>query len=304
MRSFLPICGGCLVLAAASLPPWTAAQETPQQPTQDAATQGPAFASDIRPLVQKYCFECHSTQKKKAGLDLEAIATDSSPANWPEVWDQVGERLRAREMPPAKSPQPTEVERVKLLAWVTHVAQVQVSCDKLTPEQLEKSTAGYTMSRRLNRTEYNNTLRDLFGVDLHAGDLLPVGRRRRRRLRQHRGHAVHHAGAHGEIPGSRRVGPGHSVFANPSNGCHQDAKKLDRLQVKAARRTSCSASFPAQGLEPHDAARKVLASLLPRAFRRPVTAEEVERYLGIFDKATKRGDSFEQCPQTGRSKAC
>src|SRR5207237_1971605 len=58
-------------------------------------------------------------------------------------------------------------------AWVAHVAELQVSCDKLTEEQRQKSTAGYTMSRRLNRTEYNNTLRDLFGVDLHPGDLLP-----------------------------------------------------------------------------------------------------------------------------------
>src|SRR5271170_6646223 len=76
-------------------------------------------------------------------------------------------------MPPAKNAQPNEAEREKLLAWVTHVGQLQVSCEKLTPEQLEKSTAGYTMSRRLNRTEYNNTLRDLLGIDARPGDLLP-----------------------------------------------------------------------------------------------------------------------------------
>src|SRR5437867_11344674 len=76
-------------------------------------------------------------------------------------------------MPQIKSKQPTESERQKLLAWVKHVADSQVSCADLTKEQLQKSLAGYTTSRRLNRTEYNNTLRDLFGVDMHAGDLLP-----------------------------------------------------------------------------------------------------------------------------------
>ena len=60
-----------------------------------------------------------------------------------------------------------------MLAWVKHIAQSQVSCERLTPEQRAKSLAGHTNTRRLNRTEYNNTLRDLFGVDLHAGDLLP-----------------------------------------------------------------------------------------------------------------------------------
>src|SRR5262249_32179330 len=43
-----------------------------------------------------------------------------------------------------------------------------------------------------------------------------------------------------------------------------------------------------------EAARKVLASFLPRAFRRPATTKEVERYLSIFDKATQRGGSYEQ----------
>ena len=44
---------------------------------------------------------------------------------------------------------------------------------KLPRAELEPLLAGEIMNRRLNRMEYNNTLRDLFGVDLHAGDLLP-----------------------------------------------------------------------------------------------------------------------------------
>jgi hypothetical protein len=293
MRLLLLICSGCLVLGVICLPSISPAQE--KLPPKEEVIQGSVFASDIRPLVKKYCFECHSSQKKKAGLDLEGIAADSSPANWPEAWDQVGERLRAREMPPAKNPQPTEEERVKLLDWVAHVAQMQLSCEKLTKEQLEQSTAGYTMSRRLNRAEYNNTVRDLLGVDLHPGDLLPS------------------EGGGGEgfdnTGGTLFTTPAHlekyleaadlvlsALFPQPDAPNAKEAvnggKKVDRLLAEAARNKLLSC-LPGTGLEPHDAARKIIVPFMTRAFRRPVKDDELNRYLALFDKATKRGDSFE-----------
>jgi Protein of unknown function (DUF1592)/Protein of unknown function (DUF1588)/Protein of unknown function (DUF1587)/Protein of unknown function (DUF1595)/Protein of unknown function (DUF1585)/Planctomycete cytochrome C len=290
MRWFLFPCIACVLLAAAIQASWTAAQDK-QEPKAEVPP-GPAFAAEIRPLVKKYCFECHSTQKKKAGLDLESIAADATPANWPEVWDQVGERLRAREMPPAKSAQPNEQERLKVLDWVAHVAKVQVSCDKLTKEQIEQSTAGYTMSRRLNRTEYNNTVRDLLGVDVRPGDLLPS------------------EGGGGE--GFDNTGG--TLFTTPAHmekylqaadlvldtlfpvAEATDAAKpmtVDPQILEAARRKLLRAATDAK-LEPRDAARKILAPLMTRAFRRPVNDEELNRYVALFDKAAKRGDSFEQ----------
>ena len=137
------------------------------------APAAPDFIADVRPLLKTYCFECHNSTKRKAGLDLEQIDTAAAALDLAELWDQVGERVRAKEMPPAKSKQPTEDERKLLLAWVKHAAESQVDYDKLTKEQLEQALAGPPTSRRLNRVEYNNTLRDLFGVDLRAGDLLP-----------------------------------------------------------------------------------------------------------------------------------
>src|SRR5581483_2918237 len=81
--------------------------DDPKQP--DPAP--PAFAKDVRPLLKNYCFDCHNATKRKAGLNLEEIDTDAAALDAVELWDQVGERLRAREMPPAKSKQPTEDER-------------------------------------------------------------------------------------------------------------------------------------------------------------------------------------------------
>src|SRR5262245_7171742 len=82
----------------------------------EAAPAAPDYNTDIRPLLKAYCFECHSATKRKAGLDLEKFDTAAAALEQAEVWDQVGERIRAEEMPPAKSKQPTADEREKLLS--------------------------------------------------------------------------------------------------------------------------------------------------------------------------------------------
>jgi hypothetical protein len=117
--------------------------------------------------------ECHGPTRRKGGLDLEAIEGDAAALELTDLWDQVGERVAGKEMPPKTSKQPSEEERQVLSAWVKHVAESKVPCGDLTEGQIARSLAGYTNTRRLNRTEYNNTLRDLFGVDPNVGDLLP-----------------------------------------------------------------------------------------------------------------------------------
>jgi hypothetical protein len=283
---WLPATFLAVLLAVFAISPhWVAAQP---KPLQETAPKPPSFSTDIRPLLTTYCVECHSTAKKKAGLDLEKLATKAAAMEKLAVWDQVGERVRAREMPPAKAKQPTDDERQTLLGWTEHVAQAKVSRETLTKEQLEKSTAN-ALSRRLSRTEYNNTVRDLFGVDLHVGDLLPS------------------EGGGGE-GFDNNAG---SLFTSPvlmekyleaaelvlgavfPAADAKAADKVDAEQLEAIRRRLLVA-VPGPKLEPRDAARKVLEAFLPAAFRRPATAKEVERYLALFDKADKRGDSYEQ----------
>jgi hypothetical protein len=254
------------------------------QDQKPAAT--PSFLEHIRPLLKSYCFECHNSNKRKGGLNLEKIETGSESLDLVDLWDHVGERLKAKEMPPAKKKQPSEGERQKLLAWVKLVADSQVSCDKLTEEQRQKSLVGFTMSRRLNRTEYGNTLRDLFGVDLHAGDLLPS------------------EGAGGE--GFDNTGA--TLFTTPvllekyleaaelvlgtvlttKPGEEKDRARLDEVRRKLL------VAVPGPKMSPREAARKVLASFLPRAFRRPAADQEIDRYVALFDKAAARGTGYEQ----------
>src|SRR5262245_19739851 len=96
----------------------------------ETAPKVPDFLGAVRPLLKAYCFECHGTNKRRAGLDLEKVDTHAAALDAASVWGQVGERLRDKDMPPGKSKQPTEGERQKLLAWARHVAQSRVDCGK------------------------------------------------------------------------------------------------------------------------------------------------------------------------------
>jgi hypothetical protein len=282
-RLLLPSITAVLVLAA-WLAPRTAAQDKKGQPP----PKGPSFTKEIRPLLQTYCTNCHNAKKNSGELDLDKLKTEEAALDWPELWDHVGDRLRAKEMPPMKAPQPKDEERAKLLAWVAKVGQTQVSCDKVTKEQIEKSVAGYAMTRRLNRTEYNYTLRDLIGFDVRPGELLPS------------------EGGGGEgfdnTGGTLFTTPTHlekyldaaelvTAALLPADG--KTPKKVDGAQWEAARKRLLVA-VPGPKLEAREAARKVLTTFMNRAFRRPVTDKELDRYLSLFEKAQKRGDSYEQ----------
>jgi hypothetical protein len=244
------------------------------------------FSQNVRPLFKTFCFECHGTTKRKAGLDLEKIDSDAASLDLFDLWDRVGERLRGKEMPPAKSKQPTEDERRILLDWVKQVVRSQVDYAKLTKEELENLLAGPTMTRRLNRFEYNNTLRDLFGVDVHAGDLLPS--------EGGGGEGFDNAGATLFITPvlmEKYLEAAELVLAPLFPVALPQKSEADQL---AALRHKLLSAVPGPDTSARAAARLVLERFLPRAFRRPALATEVDRYLSIFDKAAKRGDSYEQ----------
>jgi hypothetical protein len=286
MRSFrLLFFVGCLPVLCSS------AQE--QQPPVKAAAEAPAFTKDIRPLLKKYCFECHNETKRRGGLNLEKYDSDHGVLDLNDLWDQVGERVRGKEMPPVKAKlQPSDQDRNALLAWVKHVAESQVNCATLTPEQRDKALAGYTTSRRLNRFEYNNTLRDLFGVDLHAGDLLPS--------EGGGGEGFDNTGATlftTPVLLEKYLEAAELVLGTllPQPTINEGASPVNRVEAEqlAALRKKLLIAVPGPAMLPRDAARQVLASFVPRAFRRPAAAKEIDRYLAIFDKAHARDDSYE-----------
>ena len=107
----------------------------------------------IQPLIQEYCLDCHSTEKQKGELDLEASTIHQEPQVWEEVLDQI----MHGEMPPKKEKQPSADEKKQLIDWV-----------RGTLDQIALANAGDpgpVVLRRLSNMEYTYTLRDLTGVE-------------------------------------------------------------------------------------------------------------------------------------------
>ena len=122
------------------------------------------FKREIHPLLEKHCIDCHGPEEQKAMLRLDLLdPTFAGPAA--ETWHDVLNRVSIGEMPPEDRPIDT-VSRRKLVSWL------RAGLDRVAHER--KGSQNQTVLRRLTRYEYNNTLRDLLGIDLDfARDLPP-----------------------------------------------------------------------------------------------------------------------------------
>ena len=121
---------------------------------------GLTYHSDVLPILTQYCYGCHGDGKHKGDVALDqATLTD------PKVWDRVLRVIEKHEMPPSNKPQPTPEQRQIITKWIDS-AVFGVDCDRPNP--------GRVTIRRLNRAEYNNTIRDLLGVDFKPANDFPV----------------------------------------------------------------------------------------------------------------------------------
>ena len=131
----------------------------------------PAYAQRVRPILQKFCFECHGEKTAKSNLRLDKLAPDfrtaQTAATWKEVMSRVGSRS-AEAMPPKEKSQPSADEARVLREWIGAKLTVVAATDASS-----QKSEGRAQLRRLNRVEYNNTLRDLLGITLDLKPLLP-----------------------------------------------------------------------------------------------------------------------------------
>ncbi|MEO7798667.1 MAG: DUF1592 domain-containing protein [Opitutaceae bacterium] len=124
------------------------------------------FQKDIKPFLEENCFKCHGNGKAKGDFSLEPFKDARSLHKAPEAWDDVLEMLRQREMPPEDEPQPSQPDVDKVVASIQKV--------RSTVEANTPPNAGRVTMRRLNKTEYNNTIRDLLGVDFQPAEDFPA----------------------------------------------------------------------------------------------------------------------------------
>jgi mono/diheme cytochrome c family protein len=129
-----------------------------------ANAQSPA-APNQGQFVDKYCATCHNDRLKTGGFSLDK-ADVSKPEAQPEVWEKVVRKLRTGVMPPPNMPQPPKADRLAMATWLETTLDAASSA-KPNPGRTETL-------RRLNRTEYQNSIRDLLALDIDAASLLPA----------------------------------------------------------------------------------------------------------------------------------
>lgn len=139
--------------------------------TSSALLSGPLLAeipSATSQFLEQHCTECHDADVKKGGVDLASLPFDLTDPDAFRHWQRVFERVRDGEMPPAKEPQP---DKATLQAFLKDLKSPLLKADAA-----DIAANGRVRSRRLTRTEYENTIHDLLGIDIPLKDLLPEDR--------------------------------------------------------------------------------------------------------------------------------
>lgn len=124
------------------------------------------FEKQVRPILKKHCFKCHGEKKQKGDLRLDTLSKDLSKDRLAaEAWHDVRNALNLSEMPPKKEDPLLPAELRTVTYWITQ------EIDALVASQ--KSTGGRIVLRRLNKTDYQNTMRDLLGIEMDYAKNLP-----------------------------------------------------------------------------------------------------------------------------------
>ena len=134
-----------------------------------AQTAAPQNSSSLnatapRAVFDKYCVTCHNQKLRTAGLSLDALDVANPSAN-AEVWERVIVKLRAGSMPPQGNPRPDAETYRAVATWLEN------EIDRAWVAKPYPGRIGAV--HRLNRTEYNNAIRDLFAINLDVRSLLP-----------------------------------------------------------------------------------------------------------------------------------
>ena len=125
-----------------------------------------SFEEHVRPYLLKHCTACHGDRIQMAELRLDQFATEAEALKHPDVWADVLRMARSGKMPPPGSASPPKAATAALLGWIESRLGDMEDARRISP--------GRITARRLNRAEYDNTVRDLLGVNLRLASSFPV----------------------------------------------------------------------------------------------------------------------------------
>ncbi len=123
------------------------------------------FQKTVKPFLAANCYKCHGAKTQENDLRLDLFADAATLAKNHTALENALDRLTHHEMPPNTEPRPAATQQAQVVAWLEGY---------LTSGQAGPRDPGRVTLRRLNRAEYNNTLRDLLGIDVKLADAFPA----------------------------------------------------------------------------------------------------------------------------------
>ena len=211
------------------------------------------FKEKVGPFVNKYCTRCHGS-RAKAGINLQSALKNPGGESAALHWKKAVANVKVHDMPPEdSSKKPTDEERQQFADWIGKL------------KYLAPRDPGPFVIRRLTKTEYANTLRDLYGVDPAITQSLPE-----------------------EVVGEGFL---NSISSLQSELFLEIANKVVNQVVApegkspATTQKQLFGETPAKGTDLRKAAREVARSLARDAYRRPPTEVELNVLVDIYDLA-------------------
>ncbi|MBN2292782.1 MAG: DUF1592 domain-containing protein [Pirellulales bacterium] len=236
-----------------------------------AAEEKDTFEQSVRPLLKKFCYNCHSGEddESEAELSVDGSWNHESVRRDRKRWERVLEALEQGKMPPKFVRQPSKQERDAAVAWL----EATLRESKTAPDP------GRVTLRRLNRVEYANTVRDLLGVEFDAGKDFPA---------DDVGYGFDNIGDVLSLPPllmEKHMTAAEEIAERAIVVGKNDDHPQSHRQIIFVR--------PGKDLSEKEAATKIIRRLATRAFRRPATDDEVDRLAGLVEAVVKEGEFFE-----------
>lgn len=221
------------------------------------------FRSRVTPFINSYCINCHQNRRPtRAGVNFSPALKAPGHAAFTEQWKKAAARVKAHDMPPKNAPQPNDAEREMFAVWLAKL------------KYLSQKDPGPFVIRRLTKTEYGNTLHDLFGVEPSIADGLPD-----------------------EVSGE-----GYLNSLSPLQ-LEQYLKIADKVLGRIVAPQGAPATPiqkrlfggpAAAGTDPQKAAREVARSLARKAYRRPPTEAELDVLVETFELGRQNKLPYQQ----------
>lgn len=123
------------------------------------------YKDKVQPLVEKFCYDCHSGDSPEGDYDLESYETADHVLESRENWQKALQRIRFEDMPPKEDVDMSDEDRSKLIKQIDDLIN-KVDCTAGT-------NPGRVTIRRLNRNEYRNTIKALIGLDYRVAADFP-----------------------------------------------------------------------------------------------------------------------------------